>query len=151
MCSTLKKHWKAICKNIYLSLNTLIDILFSLFHLFTDKEEWSIKWATIFKFVSTATINVFDIFKELWFPCSCSCCSCCCKKKVEEEEEELEYDEIIEINNKQIKDLELEKKIKKKINGEKDKNNGQYKTVINQLSNIKRLKEENENIIIKLN
>lgn len=145
MCSTLKKHWKAICKNIYLSLNALIDILFSLFHLLTDKEEWSIKWATIFKFVSTATINVFDIFKELWFPCSCSCCSCCCKKKVKEE---LEYDEIIEINNKQIKALELEMKMKNKINSEKDKNNEQYQTVKNQLSTIEKLKEENKNIVI---
>lgn len=145
MCSTLKKHRKAICKNIYLSLNALIDILFSLFHLLTDKEEWSIKWATIFKFVSTATINVFDIFKELWFPCSCSCCSCCCKKKVKEE---LEYDEIIEINNKQIKALEFEMKMKNKINSEKDKNNEQYQTVKNQLSTIEKLKEENKNIVI---
>ena len=145
MCSTLKRHGKAIYKNIYLSLNTLIDIMFSLFHLFTDKEEWSIKWATIFKFVSTATINVFDIFKELWFPCSCSCCSCCCKKKVKEE---LEYDEIIEINNKQIKALELEMKMKNKINSEKDKNNEQYQTVKNQLSTIEKLKEENKNIVI---
>ena len=145
MCSTLKKHRKAICTNIYLSLNALIDILFSLFHLLTDKEEWSIKWATIFKFVSTATINVFDIFKELWFPCSCSCCSCCCKKKVKEE---LEYDEIIEINNKQIKALEFEMKMKNKINSEKDKNNEQYQTVKNQLSTIEKLKEENKNIVI---
>ena len=145
MRSTLKRHGKAIYKNIYLSLNTLINIMFSLFHLFTDKEEWSIKWATIFKFVSTATINVFDIFKEIWFPCSCSCCSCCCKKKVEEE---LEYDEIIEINNKQIKDLELEMKIKNKIKSEKNKNNEKYLLAKEQLSIIEKLKEENKNIII---
>ena len=145
MCSTLKRHGKAIYKNIYLSLNTLIDIMFSLFHLFTDKEEWSIKWATIFKFVATATINVFDIFKETWFPCSCSCCSCCCKKKVEEE---LEYDEIIEINKKQIKALELEMKINNKIKSEKDENNEQYLLVKKQLSTIEKLKEKNKNIII---
>ena len=145
MRSTLKRHGKAIYKNIYLSLNTLIDIMFSLFHLFTDKEEWSIKWATIFKFVATATINVFDIFKEIWFPCSCSCCSCCCKKKVEEE---LEYDEIIEINNKQIKALQLEMKIKNKINSEKNKNNEQYCLARDQLSTIEKLKEENKKIII---
>ena len=145
MCSTLKRHGKAIYKNIYLSLNTLINIMFSLFHLFTDKEEWSIKWATIFKFVSTATINVFDIFKEIWFPCSCSCCSCCCKKKVEEE---LEYDEIIEINNKQIKALDLEMKIKNKIKSEKNKNNEKYLLAKEQLSIIEKLKEENKNIII---
>jgi len=69
MCLTIKEHWNAICKKICLSLNTLIDILFSAFHLFTDKEEWSIKWATNFKFSATATINVIDIFKELCFPC----------------------------------------------------------------------------------
>ena len=143
MCSTLKRHGKAIYKNIYLSLNTLIDIMFSLFHLFTDKEEWSIKWATIFKFVSTATINVFDIFKEIWFPCSCSCCSFCC-----ENEEELDYDEIIEINNKQIKALELEMKIKNKIKSEKNKNNEKYLLAKEQLSIIEKLKEENKNIII---
>ena len=145
MCSTLKRHGKAIYKNIYLSLNTLIDIMFSLFHLFTDKEEWSIKWATIFKFVATATINVFDIFKETWFPCSCSCCSCCCKKKVEEE---LEYDEIIEINKKKIKALQLEMKINNKIKSEKNESNEQYLLVKKQLSTIEKLKEENKNIII---
>ena len=145
MCSTLKRHGKAIYKNIYLSLNTLIDIMFSLFHLFTDKEEWSIKWATIFKFVATATINVFDIFKETWFPCSCSCCSCCCKKKVEEE---LEYDEIIEINKKKIKALQLEMKINNKIKSEKNESNEQYLLVKKQLSTIEKLKEKNKNIII---
>ena len=119
--------------------------MFSLFHLFTDKEEWSIKWATIFKFVATATINVFDIFKETWFPCSCSCCSCCCKKKVEEE---LEYDEIIEINKKKIKALQLEMKIKNKIKSEKNESNEQYLLVKKQLSTIEKLKEENKNIII---
>ena len=145
MCSTLKRHGKAIYKNIYLSLNTLIDIMFSLFHLFTDEKELSIKWATIFKFVSTATINVFDIFKEIWFPCSCSCCSCCCKKKVEEE---LEYDEIIEINKKKIKALQLEMKIKNKIKSEKNESNEQYLLVKKQLSTIEKLKEENKKIII---
>ena len=143
MRSTLKRHGKAIYKNIYLSLNTLIDIMFSLFYLFADKEELSIKWAAIFKFVSTATINAFDIFKEIWFPCSCSCCSCCC-----ENEEELEYDEIIEINNKQIKALQLEMKIKNKIKSEKNKNNEKYLLAKEQLSTIEKLKEENKKIII---
>ena len=67
------------------------------------------------------------------------------KKKVEEE---LDYNEIIEINNKKIKALKLEIDIKKKINSEKDKNNEQYKKVKNQLAAIKNLKEKNENIKI---
>ena len=142
MSLIIKKHWNAICKKVSLSLNTFIDILFTLFHLWTDKEDLSIKWATIFEFSANTTINIIDIFKKLWFPCSC-CCNCCSKKKAEKE---LDYDEIIEINNKKIEDLELDIKIEEKIKSEKNKENEKYAHVKEQLEKIEKLKKKKKEL-----
>ena len=144
MSLIIKKHWNAICKNIYLALNTLIDILFTLFHLWTDKEDLSIKWATIFEFSANTTINIIDIFKKLWFPCSC-CCNCCSKKKAEKE---LDYDEIIERNEQKIEDLELDIKILEKINSETNKSNEKYVLAKEQLIKIEELEQEKKRIKI---
>lgn len=144
MCLIIKKHWNAICKKISLSLNTLIDFLFTLFHLWTDKEDWSVKWATIVKFSANTTINVIEIFKKLWFPRSC-CCNCCSKKKAIEE---LDYDEIIERNAQKIEDLELDIKILEKINSETDKTNKKYVLAKEQLIKIEELEQEKKRIKI---
>lgn len=111
------------------------DILFTIFHLCTDKEDWSIRWATIFKFPANTTINAIDIFKKLWLPCSC-CSNFCSKKKAEKAEKELDYDEKIVINNKKIEDLDI--KIEEIIKGEKDTENEKYMHVKEQIEKIKK-------------
>lgn len=144
MCLIIKKHWNAICKKISLSLNTLIDILFTLFHLWTEKEDWSIKWATIFKFSANTTINVNDIFKKIMVS-SFMLLQLLYKKKAIKE---LDYDEIIERNDQKIEDLELDIKILEKINSETDKINKKYVLAKEQLIKIEELEQEKKRIKI---
>ena len=76
----LRRFIRFIREKIFLILNILIDLGFSILFYKIESEEKSIKMANLFKSLMTGLLNLVDMLKGI---CGKPCCNCCpfCSKK----------------------------------------------------------------------
>ena len=140
----LRRFIRFIREKIFLFLNILIDLGFSIVFYKIESEEKSIKMANLFKSLMTGLLNLVDMLKGI---CGKPCCNCCpfCSKK---NPNEIDY-ETININlKKRMDELELTKKIKIKLRDEKNKESKDYTNTLRKYKAMEEMENEINKIII---
>ena len=140
----LRRFIRFIREKIFLFLNILIDLGFSILFHKIESEEKSIKMANLFKSLMTGLLNLVDMLKGICGKPCCNCCPFCSKKKPNE----IDY-ETININlKKRMDELELTKKIKIKLRDEKNKGSEDYTDALGKYKAMEEMENEINKIII---
>ena len=118
MHPTFRRFIRFMQEKIFLCLNILIDLGFSIAFYKIESQEKSIKMASLCKSLMTGLLNLIDMLKGIWGDkFFCNCCQCCSKEKADE----IGYETINIKLEERTKDLLLIKKIKLKLRDETKK------------------------------
>ena len=145
MHPTIRRLIRFMQIRIFLFLNILIDLGFSIAFYKIESEEKGIKIANLLKSLMTGFLNSLDMLKDICGDESCcNSCQCCSKKK----DYEIGYETInIELEER-TEDLLLIKKIKLKLRDETKKDSQDYNDALSKYKEMEKLENEINEIII---
>ena len=145
MHPTIRRLIRFMQIRIFLFLNILIDLGFSIVFYKIESEEKGIKIANLLKSLMTGFLNSLDILKDICGDKSCcNSCQCCSKKK----DYEIGYETINIKLKERTKDLLLIKKIKLKLRDETKKDSQDYNNTLSKYREMEKLENEINEIII---
>ena len=145
MHPTIRRLIRFMQIRIFLFLNILIDLGFSIAFYKIESEEKSIKMENLLKSLMTLLLNSLDMLKGICGDKSCcNCCPCCSKKK----DDEIDYETINVKLTERKKDLQLIKKIKLKLRDETKKDSQDYINTLSKYKDMEKLENEINEIII---
>ena len=119
-------------EKLFRFLIILIDVSFGLFHFFMKKEDRPIRYASVFKFISTGVLNALD---ALQIKCRCLCCI-----RKSAEEEPIDDEKMAAKLDEKLSKLQSKKEILERL--EKKKTNPKYSEMISKVKTIEKLEKE---------